>query len=144
MQGRGLKVIMIWLLLVQSVASLAAPCAMQTLDNDRVSTGRMSNANVSSASASEDSASQDLFDTTTEAARPACHEVAAPAETESKHCDSCSGGLLCATACSIASSVVCSVSIWADIEHAQTQFPTLIQSITSPSSTGLYRPPKTS
>ena len=126
MQNRGLKVLMMLLLLVQSVAGLATPCAM------------MSGTDVAAPNSSVTDAAG------AENAHPACHESKTPSRTETVKCPSCGGDVLCATACSVASSAICSDSFWADIEHVHTHYQDTIQSITSPSPSEHYRPPKLS
>jgi hypothetical protein len=123
MQSRSLKIVMMLLLLAQSVASVALPCTMS----------------MPEAPVAQDSLALAQQDT-----QGSCHERSTPSEIESAKCKSCSDGALCATACSITSSAVCSDSVWANIEHAHRQYQEIVQSISAPSLTELYRPPKLS
>jgi hypothetical protein len=133
MQSRCLKVVMILLILVQPVASLASACAMLSGSGQQA---------LAAMSAVDSSMSYENLPADTEHQR--CHESVAPTETDSDKCKSCMDGASCATACSIASSVLPSAFYSGDIAPSHAPVESFNQSLCSQYPSELYRPPRLS
>ena len=131
MRNRIVNSLMILLMLLHPVTSLASACVMPG-DTAQAPTVAMTASDIENAS----------HDQPPHNMSPSCHEEAAPESVEPNSCRSCTGGLSCATACSVmSSSLTCdyhsAIAARPDINYA-----IITPAIIPPSPFELYRPPR--
>ncbi|CAA0119205.1 Uncharacterised protein [Halioglobus japonicus] len=137
MRNRAITRLMIFLMLLQPVTSLASACFMPG-DSEQRTAQAMALSLAASHTAKTD------HDMQAKRSAPSCHEEATPAPNESDTCKSCTGGVLCSTACSVMSS-----SVTCDYHNAlaarpDVHYTIITQAIIAPSPFELYRPPRLS
>ena len=131
MRNRIVNSLMILLMLLQPVAALASACVMP---GDTAQRQAVSMTKTHTENASHDQPPQSIS--------PSCHEEAVPEPVEPDTCKSCTGGLSCATSCSVMSSSLTCEYHSAITARPDVNYAIITPAIIPPSPFELYRPPR--
>ena len=133
MQNRYLTVFMMVLALLQPVASLASVCGMSAAGMQ----GAAPTGSTGDAAAA-------IVDQRPKASLPACHQEPIPTPVDTSHCDACSGGGDCTTACSMLSPVVTAAVFSPTLAPDDVRYQSVTPAVSTSPPSELYRPPRLS